>query len=310
MPLLSVSCHLYQAMRITRQVHKRMINQLEELLKNANTDLDDRADFGCMVRAVREAGALGLDYFSEDRDNRKWLKEDGTLVSDADIALDELLHRRLLADRQTYGWLSEETTDDLKRLQKNRVWVVDPIDGTRAFLRGQPHWLVSVALIVAGKVRMGCLFNPARNEFFEAFAGRGARLNGKTIRIEGREDIEGATIIASPGRFKSGLWPRPWPPVRTFMVNSIAYRMALVASNRADALLSLSGKSDWDLAAADLLVREAGGRVSDHTGQEFSFNRKNTRHQSVLVANGILYEKLLSRTREVSASRRHGCAHN
>ena len=268
-----------------------------------------KADLELMRHAVKEAGQLALEFFG-DRANDKWLKDDGTFVSEADMALDKLLHQRLLEDRMDYAWLSEETEDDLVRLTKSHVWIVDPIDGTRAFLHDKPHWVVSVALVVDGIVQMGCLYNPVKEEYFEAVLGNGATLNGQKIEINGRKEIEGATIISAPGRFKSKIWPTPWPPVKSYMVNSVAYRMALVACNKADALLTLSGKSDWDLAAADLLVREAGGMVSDHMGGELLFNRKNTRHPSVLVANRNLYPKLLARTKLVDASKRSGCGHN
>lgn len=282
---------------------------MRENLQNRAMGSDEQADFDLMTRATLEAGRLALDFFG-DRENGAWLKDDGTAVSDADIAVDKLLHERLLSGRGDYGWLSEETTDDLIRLEKSHVWIVDPIDGTRAFLHNKPHWVVSVALVVDGKVQMGCLYNPVKDELFEVMVGQGATLNGERLYIDSQPDIEGATIISAPGRFKSREWPTPWPEVKSYMVNSVAYRMALVASNRADALLTLSGKSDWDIAAAYLLVREAGGIVSDHQGGEFSFNRENTRHPSVLVANPQLYKKMLERTRLVSASKRHGCAHN
>ncbi len=275
-------------------------------MNNADSIKDDLA---LMRQATREAGELALGFFG-DQSNSAWRKEDGSSVSDADIAVDQLLHERLLAARPDYGWLSEETEDDQKRLEKSRVWIVDPIDGTRAFLKNKPHWLVSVALFVEGEVQLGCLYNPVSEEFFEAQKGKGAFLNDKRILIEGQNDIAGATIIVSQGRLAGKIWPQPWPQVNSFMVNSVAYRMALVASNRADAMLALSGKSDWDLAAADLIVREAGGKVSDHKGNEFTFNRKNTRHQSVMVANPALYEQMLARTKQVKAQKRHGCGHN
>jgi len=275
-------------------------------MNDADTIKDDLA---LMRQTTREAGELALGFFG-DQSNSAWRKEDGSSVSDADIAVDHLLRERLLADRPDYGWLSEETEDDQKRLKKRHVWIVDPIDGTRAFLNNKPHWLVSVALVVDGEVQLGCLYNPVSDEFFEAQKGKGAFLNGKRMLIDGQKEIEGATIIAAPGRLAGKIWPQPWPDVNSFMVNSVAYRMALVASNRADAMLALSGKSDWDLAAADLIVREAGGKVSDHKGNDFAFNRKNTRHQSVLVANPYLYEQMLARTVLVEAQKRHGCGHN
>ena len=286
-----------------------MINILAHAVEKSENSHDAGMDAQVMAAAVRKAGDLAIQFFGNNQ-NGSWLKTDGTSVSDADIAVDRLLHDLLLAERPGYGWLSEETEDDLVRLDKSHVWIVDPIDGTRAFLHGKPHWVVSVALVVNGEVEAGCLYNPVTDEFFEARRGKGAWLNGRSIRIGDRCEIEGATIIAGPGRFRARNWPQPWPPVKSFMVNSVAYRMALVADNRADAMLTLSGKSDWDLAAADLLVREAGGVVSDHKGGGIRYNRRNTRHPSVLVANPQLHEKMLVRTKQVEARKRHGCEHH
>jgi len=268
------------------------------------------ADLQVMRRAVRQGGLLALDYYFERKQNSHRLKQDGSQVSDADLAVDSLLHQKLLDGRKDYGWLSEETTDDLTRLERDRVFIVDPIDGTRAFLKNKPHWVVSAALVVRGEVLAGCLFNPVNDEFFEAVKGRGARLNGATIRVGGRDEIEGGTIIAAPGRFNSRMWKRKWPVVSSFIVNSVAYRIALVASGKADALLSLSGKSDWDLAAAALILSEAGGVMTDHKGGELFYNRENTRHMSVLAANPRLHALMLERTCEVEASKRHGCDHD
>ena len=264
------------------------------------------ADLKLIRKAVREAGLLALDYYSERRKNGAWLKEDGTSVSDADIAVDRLLRERLQGARPDYGWLSEETIDDLGRLEKQRVFIVDPIDGTRAFLKNKPHWVISVALVVAGATEIGCLYNPVADEFFEAVRGQGARLNGNPVKVGDRNEIEGSTIIASPDSFRSKKWPQKWPVVSTFTVNSIAYRVALVAANRADAMLTLSGTNDWDLAAAVLILREAGGVITDHKGNPFAFNTGNTRHMSVLAAGPHLHEKMLQRTRLVEPGKRLG----
>ena len=192
-----------------RRFIQRKIAALQDSQNNDDAGSSERADLDLMTRAVREAGKLALAFYIDQKNNNNWLKEDGTSVSDADLAVDKLLHQRLLAMRPDYGWLSEETTDDLVRLQRSHVWIVDPIDGTRAFLHNKPHWVVSVALVVEGVVRMGCLYNPVEDEFFEAVAGKGARLNGKKLLVEGRKDIEGATIIAAPGRFKSPVLADP-----------------------------------------------------------------------------------------------------
>lgn len=262
-----------------------------------------------MRGVVREAGLLAFDYYRAARSNNTWHKDDGSAVSEADIAVDHLLRQKLLELRPDYGWLSEETQDDLVRLDRSRVFIVDPIDGTRAFLAGRPHWVVSAALVVEGEVAIGLLYNPVADELFEAVAGAGARLNGEPIRVGGRAELEGCTVIAAPDRFKSRHWPQPWPLLATFMVNSIAYRLALVAANRADAVLSLSGKSEWDLAAAALILREAGGIVTDHRGEALRFNQRHPHCVSVLAANPPLHRQMLLRTRQVEASGKRGCAH-
>ncbi len=152
--------------------------------KRSEQAADSAGDLDLMRNAVKDAGQLALEFFG-DRANDKWQKDDGSFVSDADMALDKLLHQRLLEGRQGYGWLSEETEDDLVRLSKSHVWIVDPIDGTRAFIHDKPHWVVSVALVVDGVVRMGCLYNPVKEEFFEAVLGGGAKLNGQKMLING-----------------------------------------------------------------------------------------------------------------------------
>jgi myo-inositol-1(or 4)-monophosphatase len=253
--------------------------------------------------AVREAGLLALDYYNAQRSNSSWRKDDGSAVSEADIAVDQMLRERLLTLRPDFGWLSEETADAPARLDKSHLFIVDPIDGTRAFLGKRPHWVVSAAVAIDGDVAMGLLYNPVADELFEASRGQGATLNGAPIRVGQRRELEGSTIIASPGRFSGRLWREPWPMVATFMVNSVAYRLALVAANRADAVLTLSGKHEWDMAAASLLLQEAGGIVTDHCGEELRFNRPQPSCGSVLGANPALHAAMLARTRLVEPAR-------
>src|SRR5437660_1447580 len=145
---------------------------------------DNANDQALLIAAVREAGAIALKAFRTKV--RAWEKQGGTPVSDADIAVNQHLQRRLGEARPDYGWLSEETEDDQTRLEKRRVWVVDPIDGTRAFLAGTPHFCQAVALVEDGRPILAALFNPATDEFFEAAVGNGATLNGKPIRVSDR----------------------------------------------------------------------------------------------------------------------------
>ena len=245
------------------------------------------ADHALAVAAVREAGRLALGYY---RNNvRQWQKRGDTVVTEADIAVNDLLQRSLAGPRPDYGWLSEETEDDAARLTRQRVWVVDPIDGTKAFAAGTSDFCICVALVEAGKPISAVLFNPASDEFFEATAGGGARCNGQPIVVSARDEIEGCRMAAYAPMFKHPAWREPWPAMDVLQRDSVAYRLALVACDQADAALGLNSKNDWDLAAADLIVQEAGGIVSAHDGAPLVYNRESARHRSFLAAGPRLY---------------------
>jgi myo-inositol-1(or 4)-monophosphatase len=254
-------------------------------------------DFVLLKQAVREAGSLALGYFRQELTVSR--KNDGSEVSEADLAVDAALNRSLAGSRPGYGWLSEESEDDARRLDRTCVWMVDPIDGTNAFLRHVPEWTVSAALVENGKPVLGIVFNAATNEFFHAIREQGAFLNDVPIKVSDRSGIEGALIIASGGLFKKRIWKEPWPGVESRWVNSVAYRLALVAAGRADATLSLSAKSEWDLAAGVLLVEEAGGAVSDHHGHAYRFNLPVPRFPSLIAAPKLLHAKLIERTSQI-----------
>lgn len=253
------------------------------------------ADLELLRDAVREAGDIALGYFG--RSPEVEIKPDDSPVSEADIAVDDTLKGKLTAARPGYGWLSEESGDDQRRLQRKRVWVVDPIDGTRAFLKELPEWTIAAALVEAGRPVIGIVFNPATGEFFEAEAGRGSRLNGESVAVRNPVPLRNAELITSRSLLRRKIWPKPWPPVETRWVNSVAYRLALVAAGASDATLSLSRKHDWDLAAAELLVQEAGGRVTTHTGGGFRYNQPLPLQQSVIAAGPALHAELLEQTR-------------
>lgn len=254
-------------------------------------------DYALLKKAAREAGELALTYFRKSILVRK--KIDGSEVSEADLALDVALKLELHAPRRDYGWLSEETEDDPERLKRRRVWMVDPIDGTSAFLRHLPEWTISAALVEDGVPVLGVVFNPATDEFFHAMRGKGAFLNDEPIAVSGKSSLEGAFLIASGGLFKKKIWKEPWPEVKTKWVNSVAYRLALVACGRADATISLSVKSEWDLAAAALLIEEAGGVITDHKGETHLYNRKSPRFSSLVASGKALHPLLIERTKRV-----------
>ena len=234
-----------------------------------------------------------MDYFGNSPETQD--KPDGTKVSAADYAVDAYLRQHLMDSRPGYGWLSEETEDDFVRLDRDRVWIVDPIDGTRAFLQGKTQWAVSAALVEHGRPLLACVYNPACGELFSARRGSGATLNDKPIAVSDASNLEGSRIVASKQIFRSSKWPKPWPEMNVFWANSIAYRICLVADGRADATLSLSKKSDWDLAAADLLVQEAGGYITTPEGTALRYNARTPRHPGIIAAARILHAHLLDR---------------
>jgi len=254
-------------------------------------------DYALLKQAVRDAGELALTYFRKSIMVKK--KIDGSEVSEADLALDVALKLELHAPRPDYGWLSEETEDDPERLTRRRVWVIDPIDGTSAFLRHVPEWTVSAALVEDGVPVLGIVFNPATKEFFHAIRGRGAFLNDQPIKASEKDRLDGALLIASGGLFKKKIWKEPWPEVKTRWVNSVAYRIALVACGQADATISLSTKCEWDLAAAAILVEEAGGAITDHHGKAHRYNLASPRFPSVVASGKALHPLLIERTSRI-----------
>ena len=175
--------------------------------------------------------------------------------------------------------------DDRKRLMARRVWIVDPIDGTNAFLRHVPEWTVSAALVEDGAPVAGVVYNPAKKEFFHAVRGDGAYLNGERIHVSAKDTLDGAYIIASGGLFKKRIWKEPWPEVRSAWVNSVAYRIALVACGRADATISLSGKSEWDIAAAAAASwRKPAASSPIIMAGRFAYNQAEPRFTSIIAA--------------------------
>lgn len=242
----------------------------------------DRADRELLVEAAREAGALALSYFGKDP--RTWAKGETSIVSEADIAVDGLLTERLRAARPDYGWLSEETADTPDRQGRERVFVVDPIDGTRAFLAGGKEWGVSVAVVADGMPVAGALFAPALDEMYAAARTDGATLNGAPIVVTGRATLAGASF-AGPRRFARVAAEAAGVPAKAVRyVPSLAYRLTLVAAGVIDVAISGPNAHDWDLAAADLLVHEAGGVVVDLAGRRPLYNGTDPTHPALIAA--------------------------
>lgn len=250
-------------------------------------------DLDLILDAAREAGALALA--ARDKGIEVWSKPGGSPVTDADLAVDALLKARLGAARPDYGWLSEETVDDPARLTTRRQFVVDPIDGTVAFMKGKPWFSVSIAVVEDGRPIAGVVLAPALNETYAAVLGGGATLNGAPIAPSLTPVLEDSAMLGDAKMFAYPGWREPWPPMRIESRNSIAYRVCLVAAGAFDAAIALSPKSEWDLAAADLIGAEAGAMMSDHKGGGFAYNQPIPLVPSLVCANRALHPLILSR---------------
>ena len=243
-----------------------------------------------LAKIAAEAGALALRRWDEGFE--AWEKVPGHPVSAVDLEIDELLKVRLGRLDPAAGWLSEETADDPARLDCARVWVVDPIDGTRDYIRRRIGWCVSVALVADGQPVLAVLSAPARDELWTAERGRGAWRNGRAIHCGTRMNLAGAraptdslpredrdlTVVAKP--------------------NSIALRMAMVAADEADLLATLRWGAEWDVAAAVLIAREAGATVTDAFGAPLAFNRPDPRAFGVLASVPGIHAAAVARLAE------------
>jgi myo-inositol-1(or 4)-monophosphatase len=231
---------------------------------------------------VREAGALALSMFRTPISN--WIKGGSSPVCEADIAVDRLLRERLSGEGEGFGWLSEESVDDPARLNARHVWIVDPIDGTRAYIAGLPDWTISAALVEDGRPIAACLYAPAIEEFFTAVIRRGATCNGAAIATTRGASLAHARV-AGPKTLVQ-LLAEVAPSIEVMpRVRSLALRLARVAQGVYDAALAGRNSHDWDIAAADLLVQEAGGAFTGNGGGAVIYNRPSPRH-GVLIAAG------------------------
>ncbi|MDE2183107.1 MAG: 3'(2'),5'-bisphosphate nucleotidase CysQ [Alphaproteobacteria bacterium] len=244
-----------------------------------------------MERTVREAGGIVREIAA--RTSKTWSKADGSPVTEADLAVNKYLSDNLRPARPDYAWLSEESEDDPARLTAKRVFVIDPIDGTVAFVKRRPHFTICAAVVEDGVPIAAAVYNPMLDENFTASAGGGAWLNGARLRVSDRTVLEGARILASRNVFEDVRWG--WPELERDNRNSAAYRLTLVAAGRYDATISLTAKHDWDVAAADLIAREAGGMVTTHRGEPLRYNRPTPVVASVVAAGPALHRLILDR---------------
>ncbi|WP_416798324.1 3'(2'),5'-bisphosphate nucleotidase CysQ [Ciceribacter azotifigens] len=244
---------------------------------------DWQADLDLIAAAAREAGAVAFTFFGQSP--QVWWKNEGrSPVSVADHAANECLEERLRTARPSYGWLSEETDDDLDRLKSDTLFVVDPIDGTRAFIANKPTWCVSVAVVHRGKPVAGVLVAPAFGEEYSAVDGGPALKNGQPIAVAAfnpAKKLRVATPLDIVDTFDAPLKGRI---DRIEHVPSLAYRIAMVAEGRIDATFVKPNSHDWDIAAADLILQRAGGRLADLDGNALVYNRPEVTHGILCAA--------------------------
>jgi len=232
------------------------------------------------MTAARNGGALAAKHFRTDI--RVWEKAKGDPVSEIDLAVNDLLEQHLRSARPSYGWLSEETKDNAARLQAKRLWVVDPIDGTRAYIKGRPEYCVSIACVQDGKPIVAALYDPSADAMFTAIAGQGAQRNDAPIHASDWDDALTARLVLGKDMAQHDYWPQPWAPRSLVKPNSMAMRLAWVATGDHDLTFGIGEKQDWDLAAADLILREAGGLMTDEHAQLLTYNAPSTGHPFVV----------------------------
>jgi len=239
-------------------------------------------DAALLTDTVREAGALALSLFRTELKN--WTKGASSPVSEADIAVNDLVETRLRSATPEYGWLSEESADDATRLGKPLVWIVDPIDGTRAYLAGREDWCVSVALVADAVPVLAAVFAPASDEFFFAMRGQGARRNDKPVFATAGTDLD-FSRMAGPKPLVQRLSPSLDEITLHPRIGSLALRLCRVAEGSLDVAFAGGQSRDWDLAAANLIVQEADGKMTALSGDAIEYNRREVTH-GVLVAAG------------------------
>lgn len=240
-------------------------------------------DLALLLDAARDAGAIAMRHF---RAEPSWRDKPGGAgpVSEADLAVDAMLRDRLLAARPDHGWLSEETPDGPERLARERVFVVDPIDGTRAYLAGDDRWGLALALVERGRAVAGVMHMPAAGTTYAAALGCGATRDGRPIAPSGRTAVAGARVLCTRATLTSRRWGGAPPPVETHRRPALIHRLCLVAEGAFDAAVSLGRVWEWDVAAGALIAAEAGCAVTDAAGAPLRLNTPDARGPGIVVA--------------------------
>ena len=248
-------------------------------------------DLALLLNAAEAAGEIAAKHWRQDPTS--WDKPGGAgPVTEADLAVDAMLRADLTAARPDYGWLSEESGDAADRLGHSHVFIIDPIDGTRAFLAGERTWAHSLAIAHEGRVTAAVVHLPVREKTYAAETGQGATLNGTPIRARTEAALEGAKILCNRQTLRPEHWSAGPPPVKQHFRTSLAYRLSLVAEGRYDGMMTLRDTWEWDIAAGALIVTESGGQVTDRTGEALRFNQPTPMAPGVIAAPADLGAEL------------------
>lgn len=242
--------------------------------------------------AAKEASSIILKYYDQDYEVQD--KGGNHPLTIADQESDQKIKEILLSEFPEDGWLSEETADNASRLDKKRAWIVDPLDGTKEFIKKIPEFCVSIALVEDGKPVVGVILNPGVSDIFSASKGQGAFLNESPIQVSSQSDLSSSQILASRSELKRGEWEVFKNQFNVIPSGGMAYKMTQVACGKADASFSLTPKNEWDFAAGDLIIREAGGFVSQINGDDFTYNKKDPLASGIFYSNQNLSQKLLN----------------
>jgi myo-inositol-1(or 4)-monophosphatase len=241
--------------------------------------------------AALSAGEI-LERYFRDRGFEIDQKGKDNPVTTADFDADHEIKRLLRPPFPEYGWLSEETADNPDRLSRRRVWIVDPLDGTKEFIKGIPEFVVAIALAEDGHPILGVTYNPIKREMFWCVRGSGCYMDSQAVRVTLTPSLEHATVLASRSETSRGEWKSYEGKLRVNPIGSVAYKLALVAAGRADATFTRTPKSEWDIASGAALIVEAGGRITDIDGSEMRFNKPSVKLKGFVASNTLLHEEI------------------
>lgn len=253
-------------------------------------------DLALLTDAARSAGRIALRHWK--RNPQVWDKggEHGP-VSEADLAVNDMLKTVLLAARPDYGWLSEETPDDAARLSCKSVFIIDPIDGTRAFIAGEETFAHSLAVANDGQITAAVVYLPAMDRLYTASVTAPPLCDGQPIAVSTRQVLTGADILTTKANLDPARWPGGIPDIHRSFRASLAYRLCLAAEGRHDGMLTLRDTWEWDIAAGSLIAARAGAVVTDQTGAALRFNSQGAQSAGVLALPPGLHADVLARLR-------------